>query len=174
MTKKPEKDEKLILLAKALKEEVEASDGLKEHIVKKVSNIAVSSSEKAPLLFYLISRPAIASVMVSAAILLIVCLPLFLQSDHKKSIFENGVINLQGSENKSLYEGVSLEPLKVDAKKNDGNVMLSWEGEEKNVYKVTRSTSPIDFSNAYTVMVAGNSWMDPLKNDSNIIYYKIE
>lgn len=176
MAKKREKEDKLGLLAKALKEEAQSSEGLKDHFIRRISGIVASErNNKAPIYLFLTSRPALAAVMASAAIILIVCLPLFLQFNQEKEIFNDSVTMLEKSK-KPLFYGKSetFEPLKINAKKTDGTVELSWEGSKKNVYKIVRSTSPKDFTNAYTVMVAGNSWTDPLKNDSNIIYYKIE
>ncbi len=176
MAGKMEKEDKLTLLAKALKVEVEASKGLEEHSIRKISGIVISEQKnKGPIYLFLASRPAIAAVMASAAIIIIFCLPLFLHFHQDKEVFNESARMLEKSDKAFSYEkGKILEPLKVNAKKTNGSVMLSWEGSKKNVYKIARSASPKDFSNAYTVMVAGNSWIDPLKNDSDIIYYKIE
>ncbi|MEW6680451.1 MAG: hypothetical protein AB1297_05490 [bacterium] len=66
------------------------------------------------------------------------------------------------------------ESFDLIARKQDGNIELVWQKHGDKAYKISRSTSPKDFSDAYTVVVAGNRWIDPVKNGSNIVYYKIE
>lgn len=175
MTKR-DQEEKIRSLAQSLKEEVGASEGLKDHLIKRISSIASSERKgREPIYLYLTSRPAIATVMASAALILIFCLPLFLQINFQKDAADSPVVDLKPDKSAPYQKTEIFEPLlKINAKKTDSSIILSWEGSEKNVYKVTRSTSPKDFSNAHTVMVAGNQWVDPLKNGSPIIFYKIE
>lgn len=173
---KQDQEEKMRALAKSLKEEVESSEGLKDHLIKRISTIASSEMKgREPIYLYFTSRPAIATVMASAALILIFCLPLFLQINLQKDGVDSPVADLKLDKSAHYQKTEILEPLlKINAEKTDSSIILSWEGSEKDVYKITRSTSPTDFSNAHTVMVAGNQWVDPLKNGSNIIFYKIE
>ncbi len=170
------RNERLGRIAQALRDDIEKSEGLSELRKKKIASHALSDLQQSDSLAFIFNhRTALAAAMVSGFILIVLAVPLLIQQRNGgQFLVEEKAPPSEQRMIASLQKDQIIEPLQIEARKTDSSVAFSWEGSEKKVYKISRSSSPKDFSKAYTVMVAGNEWTDPLKDGSNIIYYKIE
>ena len=166
-------DDRLTSLAKSLKNDIENSSGLGESRSRKISQTALSElgSRRGPL-FYMTSRPALATAMALTVIVLLLTIPMLMKPAGTDGSLPVRLADQKGDE---IVQSVSVSgAIEIQARKIDSSIILSWSGSEGKVYKVMRSSSPKDFSNAYTEIVAGNRWADPLPNNAHLVFYKIE
>jgi len=128
-------------------------------------------SRRGPL-FYMTSRPALATAMALTVIVLLLTIPMLMKPAGTDGSLPVRLADQKGDE---IVQSVSVSgAIEIQARKIDSSIILSWSGSEGKVYKVMRSSSPKDFSNAYTEIVAGNHWADPLPNNAHLVFYKIE
>ena len=53
-------------------------------------------------------------------------------------------------------------------------VILRWDGAGSRSYRVIRATNPRDLSAEEGEIIEGNSWTDPERNGSRVVFYRVE